>query len=110
MRLPAPRVQQSNPDGQIASDLQNTLSSPKIKNISLFQKGKSVADLFPSRPDKRGVGQRHNVGRGAVDAEVPTTNGTMPGEAFWRRRVLRTAKSCGPDAAVLASSWRVKSR
>jgi hypothetical protein len=45
-----------------------------------------------------------NVGRVAVDAEVPTTNGTMPGEAFWRRRVLRTAKSCGPDASALASS------
>ena len=29
-----------------------------------------------------------------------------PGEAFRRRRVSRTAKSCGPDAPMLASSWR----
>ena len=33
-----------------------------------------------------------NVGRVAVDAEVPITNGAT-----------RTVKSCGPDVAVLAS-------
>ena len=31
------------------------LSSPKIKNISLFPKAKSGAHLSPSRPGKRGV-------------------------------------------------------
>src|SRR6266568_3145261 len=81
------------------------MSSPRIKNISLFQKWETVAYLSPSRPAQRGVGQRHDVGRVAVDVEVPSTNGTMPGEAFWRRRVLRTAKTCGPDASALASSW-----
>src|SRR4029079_10507822 len=41
-----------------------------------------------SRPTQRGVGHRHNEGRGAVDAEVPLTNGA---EAYgkdvgsWRR-------------------------
>ena len=40
-----------------------------------------------------------NAGQGAVDADVPVT-----------KVLKRTAKSCGPDAPVLASSWRVKSR
>jgi hypothetical protein len=37
-----------------------------------------------------------NVGRGAVDADVPLDEGVR----------TRTAKACGPDAPVLASSWR----
>ena len=41
-----------------------------------------------------------NVGRAAVDA----------GSAENERLRERTVKSCGPDAAVLASSLRVKSR
>src|SRR5882672_3808017 len=31
--------------------LSENVSSPRIKNISLFQKGKSVVYLSPSRPD-----------------------------------------------------------
>jgi hypothetical protein len=42
-----------------------TVSSPKIKNISLFQKGETVAYLSPSRPGKRGVGHRHERGTGS---------------------------------------------
>jgi hypothetical protein len=38
---PNPKAELRLPDGQISSDLQNSLSSPKIKNISLFQKCKS---------------------------------------------------------------------
>ena len=72
------------------------VSSPKIKNISLFPKGETVAYLSPARPAQRGVGQRHDVGRVAVDAEV----------SLDERHVTRTAKTCGPDASVLASSWR----
>ena len=34
------------------------------------------------------------------------TDGALPGEAFWRRRVSRTAKSCGPDIPTLISSLR----
>ena len=45
-----------------------------------------------------------------MDAEAPLTNGAMPGGANWRRRAPRTAKTCGPDAAVLASSFCGKSR
>jgi hypothetical protein len=37
------------------------------------------------------------VGFGLRAIDTRETNGAMPGEAFWRRRALRTAKSCGPD-------------
>jgi hypothetical protein len=69
------------------------MSSPKLKNISLFQKGETVAYVLPSRPDKRASAIVTNVGRGAVDAKVPVT-----------KVLKRTAKTCGPDASVLASS------
>ena len=41
-----------------------------------------------------------NAGRDAVDADA------LLGE----QHVKRTAKSCGPDASTLASSWREASR
>jgi len=44
-------------------------------------------------PLKRGVGRRHEEGRVAVDAEAATDE----------TRLKRTAKTCGPDVAVLAS-------
>src|SRR5260221_6721470 len=69
------------------------VSSPKIKNISLFPKAKSVAYLWPSRPTQRGVGHRHERGTGRGGRGVRKT-----------RRVSRTVKSCGPDARMLASS------
>ena len=48
-------------------------SSPEIKNISLFQKGETVAYLSPSRPEKKGrIMIVTNVGRVAVDAEAAT--------------------------------------
>ena len=60
---------------------------------------------------------RHPVspeGRLAIVTDVETGCGgregaerrtaPLPGEAFWRRRVARTAKSCGPDAPMLAST------
>jgi len=40
------------------------MSSPKIKNISLYPKAKSGAYLSPSRSDQRGARDRHDVGRG----------------------------------------------
>ena len=52
------------------------MSRPEIKNISLYPKAKSGLYPLPSRPTQRGVGRRHDEGRGAVDAEVPLTNGT----------------------------------
>ena len=54
------------------------MSSPKftkIKNISLLQKCKSgYIGCIPSRPEGR-IMIVTNVGRGAVDADVPKTNG-----------------------------------
>jgi len=41
-----------------------------------------------------------------LTAFAEASAGSRPGEASWRRRELRTAKSCGPDAPTLASSWR----
>ena len=70
------------------------MSSPEIKNISLYPKAKSGAYLSPSRPDQRGVWPSSRTRDGdAVDAEVPET-----------RVLKRTAKTCGPDVAVLAST------
>jgi hypothetical protein len=51
------------------------VSSPEIKNISLYQKRDSgYISCIPSRPEGR-IMIVTNVGRGAVDAEVPKTNG-----------------------------------
>jgi len=71
------------------------VSSPKIKNISsLFPKGKSVAHLSPSRPEKRAYHDRsRNVGRVAVDAVVPK-----------RTARERTAKRVVLTPDMLASS------
>src|SRR5882757_10076939 len=79
------------PDGQISE----IASSPFCKNISVFPKCKSVYILC--RPvSQRGVAQRHGRGAGCG------------GRGWCQRRGcrMRTAKSCGPDAAVLASSLR----
>jgi hypothetical protein len=69
------------------------MSSPEIKNTSLYPKAKSGLYPPPSRPAQRGVGHRRNEGREAVDAEAATDE----------RSYLRTVKACGPDVAVLAS-------
>jgi hypothetical protein len=73
------------------------LSSPFQKNISLFQKPKSVVMFAPSRPHKRG-GSRSSrtLRRDAVDALATQDE----------RRLKRTAKACGPGAPTLALSWR----
>src|SRR6202043_3349170 len=77
----------------------NSLSSPFCKNISLFQKPKSVVVSAPSRPHKRG-GSRSSrtLRRDAVDALATQDE----------RRLKRTAKSCGPGAPTLALSFRGK--
>ena len=75
-----------------------TCPSPLRKNIPLSPSGKSVATSSrASRAHKRGVGHRHERwARDAVDAKVATDE----------RGLMRTAKSCGPDAPMLASSLR----
>jgi len=76
------------------------VSSPIFKNISLPPSGKSLLQPTPFRPTEG----RHAIvtaaGRDAVDAD----------SAADERRVRRTAKSCGPDAPTLASSWRKQFR
>jgi hypothetical protein len=47
------------------------VSSPEIKNISLFPKAKSALYLSPSRSDQRGARDRHERGTGSGD-EVAT--------------------------------------
>jgi hypothetical protein len=58
------------PDGQISSDLQKDVSSPGIKNISLFQKCKwSYIHRHPV-PTRGASAVVTNEGRVAVDAEA----------------------------------------
>ena len=76
-------------DGQI----KKSLSIPSHKNIPLAPSGKSV---IKSARLTRQEGRAHvtNARWDAVDAECAR-----------RTRRKRTAKSCGPDVAVLASSF-----
>src|SRR6266478_9019466 len=105
----------------------NWLSSPICKDISLRAGPKSAAYPQPSRPQGGAYRDRHGRGAGCggrgsvrrcqgmagrVDKARELTNGTRtddawPGEAFGGDGLLRTAKSCGSDAPMLASSlWR----
>ncbi|MBR1143677.1 hypothetical protein [Bradyrhizobium sp. AUGA SZCCT0431] len=60
------------------------VSSPETKNISVYQKGKSGAYVWPSRPTQRASAVVTDVGRVAVDADVLATNGTEAyGEVVW---------------------------
>ena len=61
------------------------MSSPKIKNISLYPKGKSGAYLSPSRPAQRGVGHRHERGTGMrwTRMEPVTTAPDAYGKDVW---------------------------
>jgi hypothetical protein len=80
------------PDGQITE----FLSSPLAKNISLSPSGKSNLPLAPSRPTEGRLAIVTDAGRDAVDADG----------AIDERRLMRTAKSCGPDTPTLVSSLR----
>ena len=80
----------NQPDGQIAK----SLSIPSHKNIPLNPSGKSVLFIRASHPRE---------GRVAIVTNVAVRCGGREGRSR-RTRATRTAKSCGPDAAVLASS------
>ena len=68
-------ARQIDPSGKSTSDLRKSCQAKNsIENISLYQKYKS-GYMIASRPDQRGVAIVTNAGRGAVDAEVPLTNG-----------------------------------
>ena len=60
------------------------VSSPRIKNISLFPKAKSGHIYLHPVLLRGALAIVTNVGRVAVDAEVPTTNGTEAyGKDVW---------------------------
>src|SRR5258706_7925095 len=82
-------------DGQISK----SLSSPSGKNSSLLLSGKSALGLPPSCPTRGAIARRTSAGRDAVDAAAS-------GERMraGRMMLMRTAKSCGSDAPMLASS------
>ena len=67
----APGVALAKP-GQIISGLQNTVSSPKIKNISLFQKCETGHIYRHPVPTRGASAVVTNEGRVAVDADVGT--------------------------------------
>ena len=76
------------------------LSSPSVKNISVFQKYNlryMICHPVPLRGALRNV---INAGRGCGGR----------GRADRRSALKRTAKACGPDIAVLVSSLSVKTR
>ena len=64
------------------------MSSPTIKNISLYQKAKSVVHSCPSRPGQKGVGRRHGRWAGSDGRWFALDDGVDG----------RTAKPCGPGA------------
>jgi hypothetical protein len=68
---------------------------PVSKNISVFPKCKSGVCLACPVPLEGRLAIVTNAGRDAVDAGSASDEGV----------ILRTAKSCGPDAPTLASSF-----
>jgi hypothetical protein len=78
------------PDGQITKNL----SSPSEENIPLRRHPKSPLQLAPSRPEKRGVGHRHERWGGTrwtrqgglwsvSEHSVQTTGEAAYGKAVW---------------------------
>ena len=82
-------LRQINPTGKSLK----SLSSPSRKNIPLTPSGKSVTLICASHPMRGGSRSSRTCG-----GMRWTRN------AQGRTRMMRTAKSCGPDAAVLASN------
>ena len=66
------------------------MSSPKIKNISLFRQGKSGVHIAHPVLLRRASAVVTDVGRVAVDAEVATDDSQPE----------RTVKTRGPDARM----------
>jgi hypothetical protein len=72
------------------------LSSPSAKNKSLRALVETALLILPSRLDQRGVSRSSRTWSAGCGGR---------GGARRRRAPLRTAKSCGPDAPTLASSF-----
>ena len=86
------RVRQNNPTGKSLLIYGNRVKPQNQKYFALSE-AKSVAHLGHPVPLRGALAIVTNEGRVAVDAEVRKT-----------RRMTRTAKACGPDVAVLAST------
>jgi hypothetical protein len=91
------------PDGQFAH-IRHAQIARRV-NLShgggIAEHPKSTSHSEASRPHKRGASRSsRTLRRDAVDA----------GGAADESADLRTAKSCGPDAPTLASSWRKQFR
>ena len=87
------------------------VSSPVRKNISLPALVETPLLIPSSRPTKGRIAIVTDVRRDAVDAAVSCAQSWIAGRvsrersaAYGRAILLRTAKSCGPDAPTLASS------
>ena len=99
------------------SDL-GCLSSPDARNISSSGLTQITALIPPSRPTEGRIAIVTDAGRDAVDAAaLKHAKGSQGGvqpvsdrSACRRAMLLRTAKSCGPDASTLASSFAEASR
>src|SRR5258706_8792769 len=98
-----------------AGGLLNRVSSPLCKNISVFAHPKSHLQPSLSRPTEGRIAIVTDAGRDAVDAAAFCARGDRRAGSYGsvsdqqhadERRLLRTAKSCGPDAPTLASSSR----
>ena len=63
------------PDGRKSLLIYGISVKPRNKKYFAFPEGQISATSHASRPTQRGVGHRHNEGRGAVDVEVPVTIG-----------------------------------
>ena len=84
-------MRQNNPTGKSAK----TCPALALKNIPLNPSGKSALPTRPSHPTRGALRNVTNARWDAVDAAACKTNVSL----------LRTAKSCGPGAPVLALSF-----
>jgi hypothetical protein len=91
------------------------VSSPIFKNISVFMHPKSDLELIPSHPERGAYHDRHETRGGMRWTRQRFARDGIAGQVERlvsdqqhadERRLLRTAKSCGPDAPTLASSLR----
>jgi hypothetical protein len=93
---PASAVALICPTGKSAVVRENLSILPR-KNIPLCPSGKSSLQTAPSRLDKRGASRSSRTLGAGCGGRVDDAR---------RAALTRTAKSCGPDAPTLASSFR----
>src|SRR5438034_11213237 len=82
------------------------VSSPEIKNISLHNSGNQKYNLSRLAPTRGAYHDRHDTWGAGCDGRF----GVRRERSRRTKTPRRTAKSCGPDAAMLVLSWREVSR